>query len=242
MGKLSKKDVLNQIPVTARDHVEVVTLEDEKIPMLLHVSDNKSISKFTPSVSKRTMNIEDRTVARVSVSDTLGGCLAGHSSTHVLSMDGFYSSGKEFDGLWQVYGFIPEYFVKPKTKLVPDAKQSGEYWLVAYSKDTIDYKPVKVATFFYNSITLKRASAYVEVEMYVTVNGNQQLKLDDTHTLTSGKWVVIGYMEMNTTKRWGAYDTLVVKSVAKATKENFDVAKRDSLTLKSDTPSAYTTW
>lgn len=111
---------------------------------LYHVSMNPNIGSFTPKVSKRTINKEDRSVPRISTSTSLIGCLNGYQSM-VSDMEG--RETKKFNGLFTVYDLPYQYALKPSKRLLADVDNSDEYWLVSWKKETYSVLPRKVADF-----------------------------------------------------------------------------------------------
>lgn len=68
-------DVVN--PELLKNVTIVGTCEDNTYPLYRIVTDGKATS-FKPKISRRTALKEDRTVPRVSASNTLLGCLLGY--------------------------------------------------------------------------------------------------------------------------------------------------------------------
>lgn len=114
-----EEEVLSRIPERLRKHVEVMTTETLGQDMVYHVSDNKRLKVFHPNVSNRQLGSEDRSIPRISTSEYLTGCIAGHDATDYM----FQCS--DFDGLFKVYGIPFEIAVKPKAALVADGPQTG---------------------------------------------------------------------------------------------------------------------
>lgn len=111
---------------------------------LYHVSMNTNIKAFTPKVSKRTVKGEDRTVARISTSPSLVGCLNGYQS---ILDDMLKRKEKNFEGLYRVYELPYQYAIKPSKKLLQDVDISDEYWLVSWKKETWSTVPNTAADF-----------------------------------------------------------------------------------------------
>src|SRR5690606_41835575 len=86
----------------------------------LHLSTNPRIKEFIPSVTDRTANKEDRSIARVSTAPTILGCLIGY----VKAWDDFYwpDSDKQNNLLQMltIYQFDVEAVIKPSKKLLFD--------------------------------------------------------------------------------------------------------------------------
>lgn len=238
MAKVTKSDVISALPATVKERVEILTPEEVGFPHLLHISHNLSISKFIPMVSTRAMSIENKSVARVCVAATIGSCIAGHSATDHIHLNGC----EGFNGLWQVYGFDYRFAVKPKPSLLPDVNQTKELWLTEFDDESSVYKPLKLAQFFYRSITYKRVRNLIEFELFFNVTGDIEVALDDTLKLTKGKWLVTASMERKGKATWSSYSPLKILSVGQIDKLDFDEEAKQVVTLEHEGPTLSLNW
>ena len=99
-------------------NVTVVTPATLGTDMLLHVSRDPKIKKFTPIVSHRTAANEDRTVARICGAPTVVGCLQAYQEQ--------YNDFHRNVG-WTIYGIPFDEALQPNGHLVYDATRTGEH-------------------------------------------------------------------------------------------------------------------
>lgn len=105
---------------------------------LYHISKNPSITVFTPKVSRRTLNTEDRSVPRISTSTCLVGCLLGYQSTQYDMRE---RAKIAFSGLYRIYNIPYLYALRPSEKLLEDVELSDEYWLFSWKPETYSFRP-----------------------------------------------------------------------------------------------------
>lgn len=165
MSKI-REQVLETLPSRIQNQVQIVLPEDLGQDYLLHISVDKNIREFRPSVSNRTLNSEDRSVPRIATTPHLDGALAAYQA-HPLDFD-----DPEFDGLFKIYGLNFEAAVKPNARLLADVRQTDEHWLITYNRDTEQYKPFKMGEFALLSFThLKRGERW-RFELVLKVNSD----------------------------------------------------------------------
>jgi len=212
---------LETSPEKVRRNVEIVTPETLGSDFLLHISTNSSIKKFTPHIGQRQATSEDRTVPRVTVANTLLGCFIGYSASfHDFSK--LASTGKKeegsYKGGWVIYALPFKAALRPTPKLVYDAKQSGEHWLVSYSPQEIEYKPILIGKVFYRSVTLvaragKQPDAFAD--MYVEVNTETPILFSENIKLTKGYWIITGPMDYRVAS-WKTDKAFSAKEISKS--------------------------
>jgi hypothetical protein len=179
-------------------NVEVVTPVDLEQDYLLHMSTNTSIRKFVPLIGRRQAVSEDRTVPRITVAPTILGCFIGYAQAHGdfqhLNADGT-KEDEGYKGGWKIYSFPFEAALQPNTKLVYDAKSSGELWLTSYSPETVEYIPHTAGKMFFRSMRLigrSGAKPYTEMELYIEVAKEGGLRFSKNHYLDKGYWKIEG--------------------------------------------------
>ena len=116
---------------------------------LLHISISK-ISEFIPYHSRISASSEDNTIPRVYTSPTLGGCVIGFSTSDYLTTNLIPNEVKGQDknkelnsnvkgiyygGLY-IHKIPFDVALKPNKKLVFDAKETDETWLITYNENT----------------------------------------------------------------------------------------------------------
>lgn len=174
-----------------KDNVEIVTANELGQNYFLHVSPDKmDRKKYIPQISKRQADSEDRTIPRITVADTILGCLCGYASffSDIL----FYDPGVEDckQGLY-IHEIEFDKCLKPNSKLVYDAKQSNEHWLVTYDKDTVEYKGKTIGKVFASSITIVVGQKdNTLASLYIEVIKEEGIKFSKNIFLTKGYWIV----------------------------------------------------
>lgn len=133
-----------------RNNVIEVRAEDLEQPYMLHI-DIKTPSKFIPMMPRRAASSEDNTLPRVTVADTLLGCFIAYSAIlsdyNNIAVQGQYINAIYFD-----------YCLKPNKKLVYDAEETNEHWLVGYNKKTLSYKPIPIGKMFITQVNSDRVT------------------------------------------------------------------------------------
>ena len=159
---------------TIQKHTTIKT-PDSKHPFALHISKDRNLKVMSPVIGFRQSPDEDRTVPRICVCDTIQDCITGYSAIEYDFEDNGpipkYNStsihGVTFRGGWYIYRLDYEHALIPDTKLVYDAKSSGEYWLINYKKENINYYPKKIGKFFMESSTRRYKDQYGVENTYV---------------------------------------------------------------------------
>jgi hypothetical protein len=161
-----------------------ITIEQHE--RLLHISINPNIKKFVPNVSRRTAGKEDRSVPRVSVAPTLKGCLIGY----VSDLNDFSSDWSDWKGGWYIYGFENETVLRPNKSILFDAEETGECWLVPYSKEKWNYPSNLIGKFFYRQVTTtalsdKKNTRLYHIQMILEISDGS-IKFDEDNVLDKG--------------------------------------------------------
>lgn len=184
---------LDILPHAVKSQMQIVETKDLPGP-LLHISTNANVKEFTPYITRRTANKEDRTVPRVSTAPTLLGCLKGF----MLGWDVFFwpdAKGKKtLLQSWTVYGFDTPLAIRPTSKLLYDVNTTDEHWLVGYSKEAQSYVPTKLAKGFYREVLLigrPNQNPFKVVTMVIEVY-DTSIQFAKGVTLTKGYWKVVG--------------------------------------------------
>lgn len=171
---------------------------------LFHMSTSDRIRKFTPGVTRRTGNRENRSVPRVSTAPTLLGCFIGYCAARGDFMFNSTKADKTYHHGWYLYRIPFEFALKPEPKLLYDQLNSDEHWLVTASEDTREYKADIVAKCFYGQITFKARtgkSPTPVTTMYVQVF-DESVPFGQTTVLTKGCWRIEGPDPSNHVEFW----------------------------------------
>lgn len=171
-----------------RNNVEIVEAKDLELPFMLHI-DKKPPAKFIPMMPRRAADSEDNTMPRVTVADTLMGCIIAYGSFwsdfYYDDVQGYIISAIDFESA-----------LKPTDKLVYDASSTNEHWLVGYNTKNLSFKPRSVGKLFATDI--KVARFYKDGKLQV---GDQSLifyiELEETILLAKKRKVEPGYYRVS---------------------------------------------
>jgi len=177
-----------QIPKVRRN-ASIVSKHELDQDFMLHIA-KKPKRHYYPRISKRQMDGEDMSVPRITVSDSLVGCIIGYSSMphdfFSVKNSGLIITKIDFD-----------YALKPNSKLVPDVGRSNEHWLVTYSKDTAKYKVVPIGKIFIHRATYTRSSGEYFLkgiaELYIQLDTDDVIRVSYGGKLTAsrGYWKLV---------------------------------------------------
>ena len=188
---------LSTLSKTIQKSIQVVSSDELNRTHLVHISTNTNIKAFVPMMSGRTMDKEDRGVARVCTAPELLSAMMGYGAA-------FYESTapklkKVDDPKWKngyhIYGLPFQYALRADKKILPDANMTNEHWLVSYNKDTAEHKPVDLGIVFYGDITIKRGAEFTvdtDVELFIRVDHKDGLWFTPHQHLTKGFWYYKG--------------------------------------------------
>lgn len=141
------------------ENVTKITPKDLKIPYLLRVDKNLPRS-FVPRMPASAASSENNTVPRVVTAPTLVGCMCGAAVMLYRLWDRLV--GNPGNNFYKITGFPFEHALLPNKKLVYDAEDTGEAWLIAYNKDTVEFKALPFGEMFFHKVSM-------------TVKGNSKL-------------------------------------------------------------------
>ena len=109
-----------------------------------HISTDPKIKRFTPMIGNRMAKTEDRTVPRVCCNSNLVGCISGHAATIDTSFDHWWANKTQ---VFYIYEMPFSEYIKPNAKLVYDAEDTGELWIVPNAANTTAFKANIVGQF-----------------------------------------------------------------------------------------------
>ena len=177
----------------------------EDYPYMLHGTIDDSIKAFIPRLAERyAKGLEDRTVDRVHVSETLVGCIMGMDElVGYLQYNTGHEEAEVFKGGWYIYAIPYKYALKPNANLVDDAGRSNEVWLVPYSKETKEYKGEIIAKVFLESMSLanlgideNKNTLRKYITTYIVEVMSKSIKIDQS----SNKQYPKGYYKVEITR------------------------------------------
>lgn len=198
-AKQALTEFLLRQPEAVRAQMTLVTPKSLGQDHLLHISYDNALTNFQPSVTKRSLPGENRTVPRISTAPSLLACFAGYQTDlndfheHPKTVSADRTRKVEFHGGWVIYGLPFAYAIRPGKKLLPDAKITDEHWLVTYDRYTVDYVPVKLGKVFYDRVEyLPRHNNVPKavVTMVVEVFSGQSVPFGNELVLQSGYWEI----------------------------------------------------
>ena len=174
-------------PSTISNNVEILTPENSA-GVTFHISTNNALKSFEPRVSRRTMNKEDRSVPRVSTAGTLNGCLSGYSAA---LYDWENMDADKWQGGWKIYAVEYQAALKPNKKILGDADQTEEIWLVPYNKEHVRYQATPIGELFFAKVGREATNnpklpRKVYVKAYVRIAEGHMLPLNKSTVLRAG--------------------------------------------------------
>jgi hypothetical protein len=181
-------DFLNKQNKNVKDNA-LVALPSDELPFLLHISINGGIKSFIPRIGHRQDSSEDRTIPRICVADTLIGAMIGYSSVFHDFKNGYgvYKNGV-YKGGYYIYALEYGACVVPNNKLVFDANQTGERWLINYRDGTDVYKGNIIGKFFIRNVELNmrnnskelvyhsKCTIYLEIKKPIYITLTEKVK------------------------------------------------------------------
>lgn len=210
-----------------RNNAEIIKAPED-YPYMLHGSIDPSIKKFTPRLSERyAKGMEDRTVMRVHVSESIVGCIfAMDELVDIMIANTTEEESEVFRGGWYIYAIPYKYALKPNNVLVYDSIRTSETWLVPYSKETKEYKGEIIAKVFIESMHV--------VNMGINKNKDTLRKYVTTYILeVLDKTVKIDQLS-NKQYGKGLYKVEIVRTNDKGLYVYYNVGKDNVRVIKLD--------
>ncbi len=194
-AKQALKDYLLRLPAETRKSLRAITPEALGQSLLLHISTDNMLEGFSPYITRRTVEGEDRSVPRICTAPSLMGCIMGYVndvSDFLERPTSTTAQGRKvpFKGGWVIYGLPFDYALRPGDALLPGVDRTDEHWLVNYDQFTADYKPVRVGKFFYERVEYHSTNGAPESVLSIVVEVASGMELFVTRglTLQSGYW------------------------------------------------------
>lgn len=192
----SKKDFDDAVELLG-DHVnknvEKFTPKDLKVPYLFRL-DQVVPRVFIPSMPRSAAQSENSTVARVVTAPSIVGCMSGHGHMVWLVLDRYNSDLAENHYVISAFEF--DHALYPTNKLVYDAAETEEAWLIAYDKTTREYRPKTYGELFIHKVSvLVKGNSKVDthiVEFCISVTGNEGIPFTNGIFLEKGYYYVKG--------------------------------------------------
>lgn len=219
------KDLQEAIELFGEDVAKNLTVvkSDELNPPILLRIDNEIPKSFIPRMPRSAANSENQTVPRVVTARTLMGCICGHAYIfdQVITR---YAADEYKNNVFKITAFDFEYALKPSVKLVFDAEETGEHWLIAYNKETTQYTPRLHGEFFVNKISIyPRGSENLNqrvAEICIRVTGSEGLMLTPKIWLPKG----YHYAKINITNYALGNKVVKANKLTRMTEHNVEVS------------------
>mgnify|MGYP001765738254 CR=1 FL=1 len=225
-----------------KNNLTVVNKEDLVFPFMLHI-DKVTPKAFIPMMPRRAADSENNTVPRVTVADTLLGCLLAHAAVYT----DFFEDEKNPGFIINAIDF--EECLKPTAKLVYDADATNEHWLVPYDKKFLSFKPRSIGKVFVSELTFHKKKhpreglevlvsfSIIWVELIEAISFSLKVQMEPGYyrITTSNK-----DLDRNTSYK----DSSGIK-IDKVSKSIYDAKKKQVATLLSAEnvpPPVYTKW
>lgn len=151
---MSKKDfdkALSLLGDHVNNHVKVLTPDQLKVPLLFRL-DEYVPKVLIPRMPVSAASNENSTVPRVVTATTIFGCMSGHAAMLWLILD--RRLGETGNNHYKLTAFEFDYALLPDNKLVYDASDSQEAWLIAYNQDTTFFKPIFYGEVFFHKVSV----------------------------------------------------------------------------------------
>lgn len=201
MAKDITRQIANFLGLFTQDVVEGLVPEhrdDAKVPEFLHISRDYRLKEMYPRICTRQEVDEDVTVPRVVGSPTLLGCIAGYKRVlqDHAELDKQDSKNRTWLNGYYIYELDYDWRFTPSKKLVPDAPESDEKWLLNYNKDNRTFIPRKVGKVFAveNKTDFKTGESKdgqkSTITFYADIRREDGLQLSDNIRLTKGYWKI----------------------------------------------------
>lgn len=149
---MSKKEFLETVELlgpNVSDNVEIIEPKELKVPLLFRV-DEEVPKLFIPRMPKSAAVTENSTVPRIVTATTLLGCINGHAN--MLNWVLGQRPENTPSNFFKISGFEFDYALLPNNKLVYDAKDTREAWLITYNKETISWKSIPYGEMFFHRL------------------------------------------------------------------------------------------
>lgn len=226
---------------SVRKNVEIVSGSEK--PELLHIDLSGQAPKtFYPMFSHRAALSENNTVARITVADTLLGCLIGYSKAYF----DYFQNSKKFEG-YDINVFEYESCLKPNKKLVYDAEVTNEHWLVSYNKETINFKPKKIGTFFLIETVVSRelrngklTTSYVRTK--TALECKETLYITKGKKISPGFYTILYLADLEEHMTYSYDDKVLIEKITEAEFSKIKLKHAPNISLESKVISLVTKW
>lgn len=222
-AKQALQHFLSLLPEGVASQLTVVSAARPWESFMLHISKDTAIDAFSPTVTRRGLDAENRSIPRICVAPSLAGCIMAYSSDlydYMERSDSRSADGQrrvKYRGGWAIYGIPYDLALRPSKKLLPDVLCTDEHWLVTYDEGTVTYKPELLGKFFYEVVTYAASGKdppTVGVEMIIEVLTDVAIRFDHQNVLKKGYWK-LKIQGMHNAERWDKIPAVEVQALQK---------------------------
>ncbi len=229
------QDYLDLQSEVVQQNCRIVSPEMMHCDFALHVDKNLP-EEFVPRMPRSAMPSENDTCPRVSVAPTLIGCYVGYFRGERDLVAGSYNKPGTTDpflGGYVISKVMFQHALLPNKRLVGDADETEELWLVNYSLETTSYVPTAIGKCFVSQLTyLPNAGHWPRIKLTLYVwheepSGlwlNKKVKLDPGYYRVNIDWPSVWQRSIHTEDQ---------VSVDTVTKEEFEEHKQLAAALLS---------
>lgn len=126
-------------------HLKVKTSNELGTDTFIHITPTKTVKVFEPQISRRGAWTEDNKLPRTNVALSVLNALSAYAQAY----HDFVNNG---GGRYTILGLKAEQVVEPSVKLVYDAKQTGELWILGYDDKHRQIAPEELGEFFIGEV------------------------------------------------------------------------------------------
>jgi hypothetical protein len=225
----NKKDFdafMSMRPDIVRKNVKVVTPETLGSNFLLHIDPIPVPKVFIPRMPSSAAMSENPHVPRITVSDSIIGCMVGYSR---IEVDFIYN---HVNG-WVISKFEFDYALEVNPKMVYDADYSNEHWLVTYNKETVKYKPIRIGCMFLRELNFT-ANDKTEVNdrqltLYIEIESDDTVKISDDVSISKGTYkLMTNRLKEKAKQRLFTYVSPKVEAISSS---EFNTLKKQSISM-----------
>ena len=213
----------------------------------LHI-DKNAPNVFTPRMPQSAMKGENYTCPRVSTSNTLLGCYIGYNRGEYDLIKGYkvdnINESDNYLGGYLISKIDFKHALMPNSALIPDANKSEELWLVNYTPETAEYRPITIGKVFISKLTyipvIGSIRPSVTIDFYIENNSDDLIAIDKVNLIGRG------YFKLNV--RWlDSFDmsisnaNITLESISKIVYEQCKSKQAELLEFKAPLPG-YSKW
>lgn len=189
------KESLDLFSPKVRENVTVKHCSEFPVSVAFHITKPGVPNPFWPRMPASASDQEDKTVPRVIAASTLVGCMNGAAFILDNARDSKFRPKEERSNYYVILGMKFEYCLCPNNKLVYDAEDTQEQWLITYNEETKFYRHFNVGEFFIHSIqetiTPNKTHNPTLVITYLKLGKGQKLAITQNRLIDEGCYKIV---------------------------------------------------